>query len=105
MKIYFTRHGLVNYQDAKLSQGLQVSKFSKDDFKTSIALEKILSKGDCLVCYRIETINIVFSRLGLPLFNNENRDEAYEYILVFDQATSSIEKINTGYSKNKLRPS
>jgi len=139
MKIYFTRHGLVNYSDAKLSEngvkyavalnsilptgiehivtdveercintifpfsikrGLPVSRFKKNDFSSGTALEAILSKGDCLVCYRIESVNNVLKTLGLPLFTNQNRDEAYEYILVFDRKSRITEKISTGFKKS-----
>jgi hypothetical protein len=81
---------------------LEKHTFTKGDFANSTPLKNSLQHNYAIICYRIESINTILQEIGLPQFNNNNRDEAYEFIYnlqIEKNRLKSTNKIPTGYKK------
>lgn len=140
MKIYFVRHGLVDYttqqlapegkefagklailiqekidfiacdkeqrckdtmQSFSIRKGVTPKYYDKSDFTTKKPLQACPQEGVSVICYRIEAVNSLFTELNIPLFNELNRNTAYEKIIVLetDGVQRKLSNVSTGYRK------
>lgn len=64
------------------SLGLKIETFEKNDFSDSKVLNLALKFETTLICYRIESVNTLLTQMKLSLSTEENRNSAYEKLLI-----------------------
>jgi hypothetical protein len=84
--------------------GVDPVRLSKSDFTNAMdVLNQAPSCATSIICYRIESVNLLLGALKLPMFTPETRDSAYEFIwsiqLGNDGEVVEHKQIPTGFRK------